>query len=215
MSKIARREHEGDEGGASAAFDASSAMESALGAIAAPGARTATSPSDRRSAMSLGPREVVAVDSPFVVVSAADGTLVQARLARAVPYEPAIGDVLLVIEGGDGAWVIGVVSGSGSTRLQLDGDVEVAASGVLRLSGGAGVELTGPDVEVRADRLSMIAGRVTQAYHSVRKTVRELLSVHAGEQHTLVDGTSHAQAKSTRILSEQKVTINGREIFLG
>jgi hypothetical protein len=45
--------------------------------------------------------------------------------------------------------------------------------------------------------------------------VRQLLSVRAGEQHTLVEGTSQLVAKNARTLSEGKVTINGKEIFLG
>ena len=207
MSKIARKKFEGEDGAASSAFDATAVSDALDQLKAAVG--------DAPEKPFLGAAEVLSIDTPFVMVRTGSGTTIRARLALAVPYEPAVGDQLLAISNGTSAWIIGVIAGSGATRLHLDGDVEVAATGVLHLSGGAGVHITGPDVEVRADRLSMVAGRVTQAYHSVRKTVRELLSIHAGEQHTLVDGTNHAQAKSTRILSEKKVTINGREIFLG
>jgi len=214
MSKIARKKFEGEDGAASSAFDAT-AMSDALSKLNSPEDSLKTATPDAAQRPFLGAAEVLSVDGPFVMIRAGADAPIRARLALAVPYEPAIGDQLLAISDGTAAWIIGVIAGSGATRLHLDGDVELAATGVLHLSGGAGVHVTGPDVEVRADRLSMVAGRVTQAYHSVRKTVRELLSVHAGEQHTLVDGTNHAQAKSTRILSEKKVTINGREIFLG
>ena len=50
---------------------------------------------------------------------------------------------------------------------------------------------------------------------SLRQRVAELLSVHAGAAHAVVDGSSVAQAKSTTILSEEKVTINGKAVHLG
>ena len=45
--------------------------------------------------------------------------------------------------------------------------------------------------------------------------VTEMLSVHAGSSHTLVDGASHAQSTSATILTKETVTINGNEIHLG
>ena len=45
--------------------------------------------------------------------------------------------------------------------------------------------------------------------------VTDLLSVHAGESQTIVDGTSHLRADSASILTQEKVTLNGKAIHLG
>lgn len=163
----------------------------------------------------LRPAAVVAVAVDSLTVDAGDRGTLTARMAMPIPYSAAVGDELLVLGEGEHAYVVGVLRGAGSTRLDLEGDVEISASGKLGLRAGSGVTIDAPQVQVRTDRLSMLAGRVTEAYGSVRKTVRELLMVRAGEQQTFVDGTSHLQAKNARMLSESKVTINGKEIFLG
>ncbi|NUP09201.1 MAG: DUF3540 domain-containing protein [Polyangiaceae bacterium] len=163
----------------------------------------------------LRPAQVVATTADSVRVTTADGRIVSARLALALPYEPAIGDELLLLGDASSAYVVGVLRGSGQTRLALEGDVALSASGRLELRGGTGVAIDAPEVQVRATRVGILASRMTEIYDTVRTTVRELLSVRAAEQRTLVDGTSHLQAKNARVLSEAKVTINGKEIFLG
>jgi hypothetical protein len=163
----------------------------------------------------LRPAAVVAVAADSLTVDAGDRGTVTARMAMPIPYAAAIGDELLVLGEGEHAYVVGVLRGAGTMRLELEGDVEISATGKLGLRAGASVTIDAPEVQVRSGRMSMLAGRVTQAFDSVRTTVRELLLVRAGEQQTFVDGTSHLQAKNARMLSESKVTINGKEIFLG
>jgi hypothetical protein len=160
------------------------------------------------------PCEVLATSADGVRVEV-EGKQLFASLALAVPYEPVVGDQLLLLGDGRSAWVVGVIRGNGKTRLALEGDVDVSASGELTLRGGRGVSVEGPRVRISSSRLELLASRVTEVYDSVRTTVRELMSVRAGEQHTLVEKTSHLQAKNARVLSEEKVTINGKEIFLG
>jgi len=57
--------------------------------------------------------------------------------------------------------------------------------------------------------------RKRSARQELRRHVRDLLSLRAGKSHTVVDGSSFSQSKSATILTEEKVTINGKEIFLG
>ena len=64
-------------------------------------------------------------------------------------------------------------------------------------------------------KLRMIAGAAVQRFTSLCQRVTDLLSVQAGESQTVVEGTSYAQAKSATILTEDKVSINGKSIYLG
>jgi hypothetical protein len=163
----------------------------------------------------LSPARVIGVEVERLLVELPDGRRLSARMALAFPYEPALGDELLLLGDDRSAYVTGVLSGRGVTRLHLKGDVKIAAEGSLELSSARSVTLDAPSVEVRAERLHTVAGRVTEVFDSVRKTVRTLFSMRAGEHQTLVEGTSQLVAKNARTLSEGKVTINGKEIFLG
>lgn len=163
----------------------------------------------------LRPCEVLATSADVLQVKTFEGRMMSARLALALPYAPAVGDELLLLGDATSAYVVGVIRGAGKTRLALEGDVELSATGRLELRGGSGVSVEAPDVKITASRVGIFASRMNEIYDTVRTTVRELLSVRAAEQHTMVEGTSHLQAKNARVLSEAKVTINGKEIFLG
>jgi Protein of unknown function (DUF3540) len=140
---------------------------------------------------------------------------VRAELALAFPYEPAAGDMLLVIGRGAAHYVIGVLHGTGRSLFALPGDVGLHAGGSLQLSAEKGIRLKSAELEVQTGTLRMIAGKVTQSFTSVYQRISELLSVHAGKSHTLVEGSSYAQSKSAAILTEETVTINGNAIHLG
>jgi hypothetical protein len=164
----------------------------------------------------LGPAEVVEVRPHEVVVSLPDGGTASAQLAFAMPYAPAVADVLLVIGKGGQHYAIGVLHGTGTTALAFQGDVELrSVNGRLSLAGDNGVELRGPEVDVYTTALRMVARDVTHKFESLVQRVSSLLRVHAGESQTIVDGASVTQAKRTAILTEETVTINGREIHLG
>jgi hypothetical protein len=164
----------------------------------------------------LGPAEVVAVQGSTVRVSLPDGAVVHAELALAYPYEPAEGDVLLVIGRLSDHYVIGVLRGAGRAVLAFQGDVELrAVGGSLRLSGDESVELHGQAVQVHTGRLQVVADAAVQTFTSLCQRVRSLLSTHAGEAHTVVEGASHTQAKSASILTGETMTINGKQIHLG
>jgi hypothetical protein len=164
----------------------------------------------------LGPAEVTGVSPHEVEVRLRRGGLATARIALGYPYDPRVGDEVLVIGDAEGHYVIGVLQGTGRSVLELPGDVDLrAVGGRLRLSGDQGVAIEGPAMDVRVDRLSVIADAVVQRFTSLRQRVVELLSVHAGERHAVIDGTSHEQSKRATILTEENVTVNGKAIYLG
>jgi Protein of unknown function (DUF3540) len=164
----------------------------------------------------LGPAEVIAVRPAAIVARLVHGDEVHARMALAYLYEPQVGDEVLVTGNSQGHYVIGVLRGAGKAVLTFAGDVELRASGgALRLCSDQAVTMEAPVVEVRAEKLRTVAGAVVESFASLRRHVRDLLSLRAGKSHTVVDGSSFSQSKSATILTEEKVTINGKEIFLG
>lgn len=147
---------------------------------------------------------------------AAPERIVEARNALAWPYEPMVGDELLVAGGGAAFFVIGVLRGSGTTQLAFDGDLELyARGGELRLAADRGVRIDAPEVAVRSQAFHVVAEAATQIVGTLRHTVRELFALRAKEHVSQVEGNVLSQAKSMRMVSEDKVTLNGKEIFLG
>jgi hypothetical protein len=164
----------------------------------------------------LGPATVVDATRADVVIELPGGRRTPARLALASPYEPVEGDVLLVIGGPGACYAIGVLEGTGRTVLAVPGDVEVrAVGGSLRLSGDRGVHIEGDSVEVRSSKLQVIAGAVVEKFTTVCQRVSEMLSVRAGQRHTIVDGESLEKSRSATILTEEAMAINGKQIHLG
>lgn len=163
----------------------------------------------------LGPGEVVAVAADHVDVRLATGEVVPALLALAFLYQPVVGDSALVAGEPGAHYVIGILRGAGRTTLDLPGDVDLRAQGKLRLLSSESIELRAPTVKIASTKLDLLAGAVVQRFQSLRQRVTELVSLHAGESHTVVEGSSHAQSKRATILTQEKVTINGREVHLG
>ena len=164
----------------------------------------------------LGPAEVVEARPHEIVVSLPGGATARAEPAFTLPYTPVVDDVLLVIGRGAKHYAIGVLHGAGRTALTFQGDVELRSiNGRLSLSGDRGVDVRGPEVDIYAAALRMVARDVTHKFESLCQRVTSLFRVHAGETQTLVDGPAVTQAKRAAILTEETVTINGREVHLG
>lgn len=163
----------------------------------------------------LGPATVVDASRADLVIDVA-GRRAVARPAFSSPYEPADRDVLLVIGGPGGYYAIGVLDGAGRTSLRVHGDVDVhAVGGSLRLSGDKGVEIQGDAIELRAGKLNVLAGAAVQKFTTLYQRVSEMLSVRAGARHTVIDGDSMEKAKSATLLTEETVSINGKQVHLG
>jgi hypothetical protein len=163
----------------------------------------------------VGPAEVTRCGPGRVAIAFPDGASLEAVVALAHDYEPAVGDTVLAIRQDDEAWIIGVIHGRGPRRLHAVGDLELAAGGKLRLRAEGGVEIDGPRLDVKVGVLSTLARRATERFETLRQHVVELLSVQAGQSETTVDGACVTRAESATILTKEKVNINGKAIHLG
>jgi len=174
-----------------------------------------------RAATYLGPAEVLGVGASRLQVrlpasEGQSGAELEARLALPFVYRAKPGDEVLVIGGDDGHFIIGVLDGQGQTELAVQGDLHVhAVDGELSLSGDRGVRLDGERIDMHTRRLSIVADTVVEQFNSLKKRVRDLLSVEAGRRHTIVEKSSYEQAESATIVTKKKVSINGKEIHLG
>ena len=164
----------------------------------------------------LGPADVLSIGPGKLEVQLESGHRVSAELALATPYEPAVGDRVLVIGEADRSWVIGVIAGRGRTVLAFDGDVEVRSrDGILRLASGKRVEVESPDVTFQVGTLRTVAESVVEHVASFTQRVRELMSVHAGQRREIIEGSTSTQAKTSTLVTEGDVKVNGKAIYLG
>ncbi len=164
----------------------------------------------------LGPAHVVSASGRDLSLELPSGQVVTATLAVAFPYEPATGDVLLVIARGESYYGIGVLHGTGRTTLAFPGDVDLRSDGgTVRISGDKGVSIEGPELDVRVGAVRLVADALTQRVASVYQRVTSLLSVHAKERHVVVDESTFTKAKTAAILTEETMSINGKQIHLG
>jgi hypothetical protein len=163
----------------------------------------------------LGPAEVTEPGPGELRVRVPGGAEVRAEMALAFPYRPATGDVVLLIGRGEACYVIGVLRGSGETELSFPGDVNLRAGGKLRLSGAEGVAVEGRELSILVGAVKVVAESMVQKLASAYQRVTGLSSVRAGESHTVVDGASFSKAESAVMLTEGKMTLNGKQIHLG
>jgi hypothetical protein len=164
----------------------------------------------------LGPAEVVEALGSMVTARIGGAGVVLATLALPLPYEPTVGDVLLVIGRQGEYWVLGVIRGAGRAVLRVAGDVELhAEGGALRLTGDKGVRITGAEIGLETGKLSVVAASLLEQLGSAVRRVAGLLTTQAGRSHTVVDGSAYEQSKNHAIVSEETVTVNGKQIHLG
>ena len=164
----------------------------------------------------LGPAHVAAVGASDVEVILPNGSPARAAPAFALPYEPAVGDMLLIIGGPGGHYAIGVLAGRGRTQVAVPGDLDLhAVGGRLRLAGDAGVEVEGKRFEVLADKVKITADQVVEKCGALYQRVTGLLSVHVKQRHTVIDGESHEKSRRAVVLTEETMTLNGKQIHLG
>lgn len=169
-------------------------------------------------AISLGPATVLRQRGAGVVevrLERGPGTAL-ARFAMPIPYEPCVGDSLLVIGSADGHYVIGVLAGAGQARLEVDGDLSLrAVGGALHLRADKGVHVEAPEISLLGRKVGMVAERLVQRFTHVHQRVAELFELSAGESKTTVEGAHMTQAKSATVLTKEAVVINGKAVHLG
>ena len=163
----------------------------------------------------LGPARVKALAGTTPLVDI-DGAEVRAEMALAYPYQPVVGDELLVI-GKDGRYyVIGLLHSQGEVALRFIGDVKLQAiAGKLELSGDDGVSVRGKAIELTSKKLSVLADSVVHRANTYYQRVKETLDVHAGDKRELVDGDISIRADRSSTVTRGVVTINGKEVHLG
>jgi hypothetical protein len=164
----------------------------------------------------LGPCEVLAAAAGSVRVRMPDGNEESAELALAFPYRAARADLLLVIGGSTGHWVIGVIRGQGRASLEFHGDVELrSVGGKVEITADRGIEMRSKSIDIGAEKIKVVAEAVTETVSTLFTRVRDMMTVQAGEARQLVRGQWFSQAKRAQIQTEDAVAINGRQIHLG
>lgn len=167
----------------------------------------------------MGPARVLQAEaegSPGLLVRRSDGREVKAQLALAFPYQPADNDILLLVGGAQGHFVIGVIQGQGHARLDIQGNVSLrAVGGELSLEGDRGVRLRGPEVEVVGQKLKVYADAAVQKVNTFYQHVRELWSVKSRSAHVSTTEDYYQRSRNATILTEEVVTMNGKQIHLG
>lgn len=161
----------------------------------------------------LGPARVQRVRGEHVDILLPEGP-VKARLALAVPYDPRPGDVVLVIGELD-FYVIGVLKGTGRVTLDAPGDLVLRAGGKVSISGQRALELTAPQVTIRADRFESIAQEAFQRFMNSYTWVKGVVQITTGRLRTLVEHTASLSADSIVERARKDVSIDGEKIRLG
>lgn len=139
-----------------------------------------------------------------------------AELALAYPYQPQPNDLVLALGAADGdVYVVGVLQGKGRTRLSVQGDLQIEASGRLRLRGAAGVGIEGEQVAVTADRYELSARSVIERVGNVYRWATGVIATFAGRTRTVVEHNATLSAGRIVEKAKQDVVIDGERIRLG
>ncbi len=163
----------------------------------------------------LGPARVTDFEGATPLVLVGEQT-VRAELALAFPYEPSVGDELLIIGKHGRYYVIGLLKAEGQVALRFMGDVRLqAVNGKLELEGDRGVRVRGDQIELVTRNLKTFADAIVERANDVYRRVRNTLDVHSGDKRELVDGTLSTRAESVNTATSGIVSINGKEIHMG
>lgn len=142
-----------------------------------------------------------------------EGASLSARPALAFAYQLMPGDVVLIIVQADDAYIIGVLSGRGTTSLAVHGDLALSAPhGRISLSAGNGIDLDAPQIAVRAQAIEMTAVTLVQRVQTAFKTFTDLLHITAGRRQTRIHGVSMESTQRTYHRSEKETVLNGESI---
>jgi Protein of unknown function (DUF3540) len=163
----------------------------------------------------LGPARVARVAGPKLQLELPD-EFAWAQMALAFPYQPVEGDVVLAI-GRSGEWyVIGLLSGNGTTTLTVPGDLALRApSGRIELTAADGIALKSRRVSVSADRLDLLARTVVERFGQAARWVRDTFRLRAGRLRSRVEGDYSLKAGRIREIADAEVKIDGSKIHLG
>ncbi len=164
----------------------------------------------------VGPAMVTSIQQKGIEVELPDGGRHAAELALALDYTPIVGDTLLTIKGQQGYYVIGVLAGQGRVSLRAGGDIDIRSeTGSVRVNAAKSVALDAPELSLRARALRTFASSGVERANEWVRSVRDTLSLQAGQCHTVIEGTNHVQANDHNLVAREKVRVNGKAIHLG
>ncbi|MEZ6037390.1 MAG: DUF3540 domain-containing protein [Planctomycetota bacterium] len=182
-----------------------------------PSAAPSSTP-NRAPAPYLGAATVIAADAhrPRVRLVGAPPLEVVATTAFTFPYQPEVGDTLLVLGEGAEYHAVGVIAGRRPHALVFPGAATVrAVNGKLTLASDQAVELRAPRVTLRTGLLRTIADRVVEKSGELRRWVRGVFALRAGSSRRLVDGLDSTRCENSTTLAKHTVTIDGDHLNLG
>lgn len=162
----------------------------------------------------IGPAPVTRVHADEITVQI-EGHPQRVVMAMPLRYRPCVGDVLLVVNGGDTCYAIGVLSGSGNVELASAGDVTLSAGGRVRVHAADGFTATAPEMKLDAGRLELVARDLVATAQSFLQRIAGLLHLSAGRRHTQVEGSSIEHARQVVVKAQETVTVDGSTIHLG
>lgn len=178
------------------------------------------------SGIHLGPGRVMAVeDTPgWVRLEIADQGFCRARIAVAAPYSPAEGDEVLVLrQGEDVPYIVGVLEVAGRTCWRVPGDLDLQANGAIRiragtalkLEGAQNVEVAAPCATVRASRLNLLAATLVQRVGNLLTWASGLLQTRSERLRQVTKQGWFVRAGRGHIKTADNMSINGKTIHLG
>jgi len=170
---------------------------------------------DLQQSNHLGPASVERVDGNRLLLNLND-TQAWAFSAIGYPYHFQAGDVVLAIGGGDDWYVIGILSGSGKTCFQVEGDLQLLApQGSIQMIAGRGVSINSPDITLIGSRLTLVAKHLSQRVQELTTHVKKCYDLIAARFTGRVEGSYRVQAEKIVQRAEGDVKIDGRKIHLG
>ena len=165
------------------------------------------------------------------------------RAELAVPhYEASLGDRVLVQEGEDCLFVIGVLGparrrprasllpgltatfreGEGVELRAIEGDLTLSAKGRVALRADVEIAAVSPEVRVEATAMLVEAGRhelsaarVVERAGDVYRHAEGLAETTAGRARTIVTGDNDLCAGRTTITSDEDTVVDGERVLLG
>lgn len=125
-------------------------------------------------------------------------------------------DLVLALGPEDGVvFVVGVLQGRGQTRLRMEGDLEIEASGKLNLRGFKGVSVEGSHVAVNADRYEVTARSMIERLGNVYRWAKGTILTFAGRTRTVVEKSATLTAGRIVEKAKHDVVIDGEQVKLG
>lgn len=168
-----------------------------------------------RSGVYCGPATILEVSETLLKLQL-PGRETTAELALAYPYQPRVNDLVLALGPEDGTvFVVGVLQGKGQTRLRVEGDLEIEASGRLNLRGVKGVNVEGMQISVNADRYEVTARSMIERLGNVYRWAKGTILTFAGRTRTVVEKNATLTAGRIVEKAKQDVVIDGEQIKLG